>query len=730
MNRTQSHPLFGFTQERLSAHFFPILMAATVGFACLYTFHRPFAYASGVFCLLGAALLFRLFDRLKERKFGALIFAVLFVVTELASYSLVLLHASLYGYLAPVRWFYAQNDDDVFAPLLLAAMFIGGGFFLVSVIYYYTSVRFRMMGAMLCTMFPFVLFTKRFEIMPDVLTTLIVLLFLGIVIHNRRLFEAQRAGGQGRVQIDRSYILCIALFILVTGALTVAIEKPYYQAFLEKNSTLFNPFNLNVGRAGGYEDLSDQSSPRNGAASFNQQPLFYLETSSAARELFLRKQAFDAFNGEVWQPAFDKMMPANPFYCQERPEYGLEDIAADMRALTDVDTSDFISSEFAHVFDDDFRPKYLPAPNGVVTDRRPYRELEYYKDVWNTAVYRNWRAPVLNDSYDFLQPQSSLYDFVRDLNFSAEEYMVFLMESSDDLAARRLASDYRKALEYFTDDSNVSPQLAALAQQIVSSCHSEFEKALALERYFAENGYVYSLDYMPPDNSIDTFVFESKTGYCANYATAMTLMARAVGLPARYVEGFAAFERNESGVIVVRDSYAHAIVEVYIPGAGWLSFNPTVSGYRTVSNGADDGGGFFRLPDISGLFSRLSVVLAAAGLLLIFALLDRIKEVLLRLSLPFKPVNERICLLYANLLRLSGAALGKDLSAYTPDMLRECLLRERGVVPEQLIALFEKTAFGAYACSEAEYRKAYAEYRRCCASIRRAPKRQKGRQTL
>lgn len=109
---------------------------------------------------------------------------------------------------------------------------------------------------------------------------------------------------------------------------------------------------------------------------------------------------------------------------------------------------------------------------------------------------------------------------------------------------------------------------------------NDYEKAQALVDYFEQNGYVYDNEYEPDDESIAYFLFTSKRGNCTNYATSMTLMARMLGLPARYVEGFAAYEKNERGEFVVRDSHAHAFVEVFITGIGWMTFDPTVPGYQ------------------------------------------------------------------------------------------------------------------------------------------------------
>jgi len=92
---------------------------------------------------------------------------------------------------------------------------------------------------------------------------------------------------------------------------------------------------------------------------------------------------------------------------------------------------------------------------------------------------------------------------------------------------------------------------------------------------------VYDLD--PPRlprgaEAVDYFLFESKKGFCIHYASAMVILARACGLPARYSEGYVADEFDSgTGRFIVRDKDAHAFPEVYIPGYGWMVFEPTVS---------------------------------------------------------------------------------------------------------------------------------------------------------
>ena len=713
------------SKEQLNLYICPLLLAIAVFFASLYTFNKPSAYILAALYSIVAVLLFKWFDSLLKRKSGAFIYALVLAAVLFVSFALVTVHAATFGFYSPVRWLYAQDDSEAFQPALTMALAIGGGYFLTSIIYYFTIVRYRTMGIMLCTLFPFFFFAKRSDDMPNILITLIMLLFLAVIIHNKRIGKTEKAQNTSGLKIDRAYIICISVFILITGAITMAVEKPYYQSFLEKNSRLLTPFSFGGGNSSAFEELSEQSSPRNGRPNYNYEPLFYFETDSNKGELFLRTKSFDYFNGDVW---INSDAENWIFYSIQNPEYSTDDIISDITALNNADSSGLFGFHSARVFDDDFLPQYLPAPYATVTDDKSANSLVYRKLISDTSIWRTlsyYNIPPLDDKFAFIEQEPGIYGFVKELNFSSEEYIAFLDSKGEDEHAVRLSADYEKALENYTDMSNISERLINLSRQITSDCHSDIEKAEKLEKYFSENGFLYSLDFVPEDNSVDYFVFESKTGYCAGYATAMTLMARSVGLPARYVEGFAAFEKNDNNQFVIRDGYAHAFVEIYIPGAGWLTFDPTVSGYKDnpYSSAASDNLGF--LSKVFNAFNRISVIIVIAIIILLFSVLDRIRELFVRLSLRFRPLNERIISLYGNLIKTVGSSVGSDFSAYTPDMMRRFLSEERHNVPERLISLFEKTAFGGYECTEEEYTLAYKEYKKNYKYFRRTPKKQK-----
>jgi hypothetical protein len=119
--------------------------------------------------------------------------------------------------------------------------------------------------------------------------------------------------------------------------------------------------------------------------------------------------------------------------------------------------------------------------------------------------------------------------------------------------------------------------VAELAHRVTSPGATSDEKARLLENYLRTN-YEYTLDLGrdPSRTPLDDFLFVQKRGHCEYFATAMTIMLRTQGIPARVVNGFYGGEWNGyGGYFAIRQGDAHAWVEAYLPGRGWTRFDPT-----------------------------------------------------------------------------------------------------------------------------------------------------------
>jgi hypothetical protein len=104
-----------------------------------------------------------------------------------------------------------------------------------------------------------------------------------------------------------------------------------------------------------------------------------------------------------------------------------------------------------------------------------------------------------------------------------------------------------------------------------------YDRARAIELYLRQFPYTLDVPYAPPGRDIaDFFLFDLQEGYCDYYATSMVALARAAGLPARLVVGYASGSYDaETSRYVVTEADAHAWVEIYFPTYGWIEFEPT-----------------------------------------------------------------------------------------------------------------------------------------------------------
>jgi len=133
-------------------------------------------------------------------------------------------------------------------------------------------------------------------------------------------------------------------------------------------------------------------------------------------------------------------------------------------------------------------------------------------------------------------------------------------------------------LERYLQLPETTPErVRILARDLTATQPTPYDRAVAIESYLRE--FPYTLDVPAPtrQNDIaDYFLFELQKGYCDYYATAMVVLARAAGLPARMVVGYATGNYDiVNARYVVTEADAHAWVEIYFPGYGWIEFEPT-----------------------------------------------------------------------------------------------------------------------------------------------------------
>ena len=175
-------------------------------------------------------------------------------------------------------------------------------------------------------------------------------------------------------------------------------------------------------------------------------------------------------------------------------------------------------------------------------------------------------------------------------NFSTLRYEGFSLLPARNVPRLRAAStEYSEEIRnIYLQLPKLDPRIPELAKQITARAQTPFDKTITLENYLRSH-YAYNLNLTgkPGDDPLAHFLFETRSGHCEYFASAMAIMLRTLDIPTREVNGFLPGEYNDLGEdYIVRASDAHSWVEVYFPGTGWMTFDPTPPG-------AEDAGGFF-----------------------------------------------------------------------------------------------------------------------------------------
>jgi len=228
--------------------------------------------------------------------------------------------------------------------------------------------------------------------------------------------------------------------------------------------------------------------------------------------------------------------------------------------------------------------KYLKKQNGlIVVDEANNRRLakqEILTQPLDTDVVFSANKPVAFKDVPFNRITSVNDSYYHDGVFSKNtKYIAYT-----DLY--KPGSQNLNSVQYYVPDQigtlylnkfNVSNRIRDLSEELYNPAATVYENVVNVRDYLLENmsytRVLESNDDIPP---LDQFLFENRQGHCEYFASSMVVLLREMGIPSRLVTGFLGGEFNNLGeYFLVRESDAHAWVEVYFPEYGWVSFDPT-----------------------------------------------------------------------------------------------------------------------------------------------------------
>ena len=527
------------------------------------------------------------------------------VLVVLVSVLLYVWTAIMYsiGYINYIKWFISAGDAvetttaSLFTLLIIFTVFFG------LVVYYFTKISYRTSYLLLTSMIPLILYVK---VMKPVNMTQVVF----ITVFNVAAFLVHLRTGRdkdkkiiGYISGLVSYGLYAVLFIMTGLWLPEAETKYYYvfeEAFLGGNATEPIP--------GEYSQLAQYSGNADDFNKMSNRKLFVVTGQAVSQPLYLKRQTFDVYNYNMdrWEPSY---MYSRPFHDLEKwqKNNGLKQLGQLLNVLKDAKEN---HPEILEKYGINYIPETGEiTPKNIWVQATNYANATYVTPPGTVDVYVDYQEGFIEvyvTYEDVFMPKKGLVGAIQQYNIRYYD--------EEDLRAQWLACGganlnydtalslmndlrwaygdhavYSSVIEQFLDEAyeakiykgecednvaKIPSRIKELAQEITKDCTYDWEKAKALQDYFETAGFTYDLSYDAPDDSVEYFLFEGKTGTCSDYATAYVLMARSVGLIARYVEGFVP-KLEMSGEYVVRSNCGHAYPEVYIPGVGFVVYEAT-----------------------------------------------------------------------------------------------------------------------------------------------------------
>ena len=190
----------------------------------------------------------------------------------------------------------------------------------------------------------------------------------------------------------------------------------------------------------------------------------------------------------------------------------------------------------------------------------------------------------LNLTGSWSEARNSLMVFSGNANHSGMPYTVMSGQPVLTKALEALPESIPSAIRqsYLGFRSSVTTRLTTIAQDITGKATTPFLKAVALEKFFQSSAFTYTLRSDVPNTGqgLLEFLTTDRRGFCEQFAFAMAVLARLVGIPSRIAIGYTGGTKKADGSWQVTTSDAHSWPELYFPQTGWLRFEPTPGGTR------------------------------------------------------------------------------------------------------------------------------------------------------
>ncbi|MBR3823760.1 MAG: DUF58 domain-containing protein [Lachnospiraceae bacterium] len=631
----------GFLTNLIKGAAVPYLLGLLLSTIVFSIFGIPLVSSWTVGQILVCAIVVIYCEAVKDHKLIATLATTLIVLVLLGWFARLALGQGAMEYM---HWFMSAGDSVETTTSYLMSLLVVFTPFFATCSFYFARVLYRTSFLMLLSLIPFVLYVK--VMLPFKLPQLVFVTVLNIaafLVHYRTIRDkGKRIVGYTVGMLSLG--IYATIFVLVGLAVPEAETKYYYMfenTFLGGNITERVPEE--------FSEMSEHSGNADGFNELNNRKLYVIKLADAGEDLYFNRQTFDFydFDKDYWYPG---EYYSQPVYTRKQwmqnqrhislsnliqalnlaesyepgllESFGLKNLPkpeGDYRKLYTVETSNFPSAG------------YVTPPGTMDLAVIENGELdEIFTYVTRAGIYQRNTGlldPFLKYSVEYYDEGTLRNRFLAagGANFSREESMAML-EKIRSVLAEHGETDMAERMKVFLQQAAdaavyqmicaentlaIPEAVADLAGEITKDCTYDWQKAEALQSYFMQNGFVYDLSYKAPDDSVEYFLFEGKTGTCSDYASAYVLMARSVGLTVRYVEGFVP-EMEYNGDYVIRTDCGHAYPEVYIENVGYVVYEATIPAIYNTSYRQRSGLIAYLLAvavRIAGVFVAVSAVL-------------------------------------------------------------------------------------------------------------------------
>ncbi|MCR5687345.1 MAG: DUF3488 and transglutaminase-like domain-containing protein [Lachnospiraceae bacterium] len=331
--------------------------------------------------------------------------------------------------------------------------------------------------------------------------------------------------------------------------------------------------------------FSDRAGFRGSLTGAGYKVMDVLSAKESEPYLYLAGKVYDRFDGHGWEPAeddvgardFDTIETAAAVMRASQEEKQDQKAAAGTEISAEPETSagavdnrdvyqipkELAAADSLTIEQDIMKGDFLPAkciPGSLKEGRRA--EVSYFR--LNTGLEDFVR--ILN-SPETMDPDS-WNGAVSALGADAGKY-----------SYEGFLNCREKIYDEYLPETDISEKLKAFMDEELSGAKTDYEKLLRIESLLGSYTYSERPGALPESvtgasDYLDYLIFDKKEGYCSHFATAFVLLARAYGIPARYVQGYR-IETQGARHIEVLSTYAHAWPEAYIDGVGFIAFEPT-----------------------------------------------------------------------------------------------------------------------------------------------------------